>query len=115
MRRVSSEIVAPCFRAPSTSETVACETPASRATSACRGRDVRPAGAGARPGLARFLDGLDAEVAAAGGRVCLAQDSRTRAETAAAMYPRLGAFRELRAELDPTDAFRSDLARRLGL
>ncbi|MGW1661983.1 FAD-binding protein [Streptomyces microflavus] len=69
----------------------------------------------ALPGLARFLDGLDAEVAAAGGRVCLAQDSRTRPETAAAMYPRLGAFRGLRAELDPTDAFRSDLARRLGL
>lgn len=67
------------------------------------------------PGLARFLDGLDGEVAAAGGRVCLAQDSRTRPETAAAMYPRLAEFRELRAELDPTGAFRSDLARRLGL
>ncbi|MBT2424595.1 FAD-binding oxidoreductase [Streptomyces sp. ISL-112] len=69
----------------------------------------------ALPGLARFLDGLDDEVAAAGGRVCLAQDSRMRPETAAAMYPGLGAFRELRAELDPTGAFRSDLARRLAL
>ncbi|MEW1614467.1 MULTISPECIES: FAD-binding oxidoreductase [unclassified Streptomyces] len=69
----------------------------------------------ALPGLGRFLDGLDAEVAAAGGRVCLAQDSRMRPEAAAAMYPRLGEFRELRAELDPTGAFRSDLARRLGL
>ncbi|OEV14653.1 D-arabinono-1,4-lactone oxidase, partial [Streptomyces nanshensis] len=69
----------------------------------------------ALPGLGRFLDGLDAEVAAAGGRVCLAQDSRMRPETAAAMYPRLPEFRELRAELDPTGAFRSDLARRLGL
>ncbi|MFD3415168.1 FAD-binding protein [Streptomyces cyaneofuscatus] len=69
----------------------------------------------ALPGLARFLDGLDDEVAAAGGRVCLAADSRLRPETAAAMYPRLGEFRELRAELDPTGAFRSDLARRLAL
>ncbi|MEU0919693.1 FAD-binding oxidoreductase [Streptomyces cyaneofuscatus] len=69
----------------------------------------------ALPGLARFLDGLDDEVAAAGGRVCLAQDARMRPETAAAMYPGLGAFRELRAELDPTGAFRSDLARRLAL
>ncbi|MFF3992424.1 FAD-binding protein [Streptomyces cyaneofuscatus] len=69
----------------------------------------------ALPGLGRFLDGLDDEVAAAGGRVCLAQDARMRPETAAAMYPGLGAFRELRAELDPTRAFRSDLARRLDL
>ncbi|MFC9033828.1 FAD-binding protein [Streptomyces arboris] len=69
----------------------------------------------ALPGLGRFLDGLDDEVAAAGGRVCLAADSRLRPETAAAMYPGLGAFRKLRAELDPTGAFRSDLARRLAL
>ncbi|MFD5201253.1 FAD-binding protein [Streptomyces sp. NPDC058375] len=69
----------------------------------------------ALPGLARFLDGVDEEVAAAGGRVCLAKDSRMRPETAAAMYPRLAEFRELRARLDPTGAFRSDLSRRLGL
>ncbi len=69
----------------------------------------------ALPGLARFLDGVDEEVAAAGGRVCLAQDSRMRPETAAAMYPRLAEFRELRARLDPAGAFRSDLSRRLGL
>ncbi|MGW8487399.1 FAD-binding protein [Streptomyces sp. NPDC055886] len=69
----------------------------------------------ALPGLARFLDGVDEEVAAAGGRVCLAKDSRMRPETAAAMYPRLAEFRELRARLDPAGAFRSDLSRRLGL
>ncbi|MDX2918533.1 FAD-binding oxidoreductase [Streptomyces sp. NE06-03C] len=69
----------------------------------------------ALPGLALFLDGVDEEVAAAGGRVCLAKDSRMRPETAAAMYPRLAEFRELRARLDPTGAFRSDLSRRLGL
>ncbi|MET7786342.1 FAD-binding oxidoreductase [Streptomyces sp900116325] len=69
----------------------------------------------ALPGLARFLDGLDDEVAAAGGRVCLAKDSRLRPETMAAMYPRLPEFRALRAELDPDGAFRSDLSRRLAL
>ncbi|MFI1185558.1 FAD-binding protein [Streptomyces californicus] len=69
----------------------------------------------ALPGLDRFLDGVDEEVAAAGGRVCLAADSRTRPETVAAMYPGLAEFRELRARLDPAGAFRSDLSRRLGL
>ncbi|QNE75460.1 FAD-binding protein [Streptomyces finlayi] len=69
----------------------------------------------ALPGLAGFLDELDEEVAAAGGRVCLAKDARLRPETLAAMYPRLAEFRALRAELDPGGAFRSDLSRRLAL
>ncbi|MFD3533128.1 FAD-binding protein [Streptomyces sp. NPDC058664] len=67
------------------------------------------------PGLGAFLDTLDEEVAGAGGRVCLAEDSRVRPETLAAMYPRLGAFRSLRAELDPRSVHTSDLSRRLGL
>ncbi|WNI22908.1 FAD-binding oxidoreductase [Streptomyces sp. ITFR-16] len=67
------------------------------------------------PGLARFLDSLDEEVAGAGGRVCLTDDSRLRPGALAAMYPRLPEFRALRAELDPKGAFRSDLSRRLSL
>jgi decaprenylphospho-beta-D-ribofuranose 2-oxidase len=67
------------------------------------------------PGLGTFLDTLDEEVAAAGGRVYLAKDARLRPELLAAMYPRLSEFRALRRELDPDGVFVSDLARRLGL
>ncbi|MEW2447444.1 FAD-binding oxidoreductase [Streptomyces parvulus] len=67
------------------------------------------------PGLGAFLDELDEEVAAAGGRVYLAKDARLRPELLAAMYPRLDDFRALRAELDPHGVFVSDLARRLTL
>lgn len=66
-------------------------------------------------GLGSFLDELDQDVAAAGGRVALAKDSRLRPELLAAMYPRLDEFRALRAELDPRAVFVSDLSRRLSI
>ncbi len=66
-------------------------------------------------GLLELLAELDAIVAEAGGRVYLAKDARLDAETVAAMYPRLPAWRAVRDRVDPERRWQSDLARRTGL
>jgi decaprenylphospho-beta-D-ribofuranose 2-oxidase len=65
--------------------------------------------------LGPLLDELDERVAAEGGRVSLAEDSRLSASALAAMYPQLPQWRAARSRLDPAGVFRSDLGRRLGL
>jgi decaprenylphospho-beta-D-ribofuranose 2-oxidase len=70
----------------------------------------------ARPDLDSLLDGLDHQVAQAGGRVYLCQDSRMSRQAFAGMYgDDLDNWRAARATLDPASRFRSDLGRRLGL
>ncbi len=65
--------------------------------------------------LRPMLDDLDLRVAAAGGRVYLAGDSRLSGRACAAMYPRLAQWRAAASRLDPAGVFRSDLGQRLGL
>jgi decaprenylphospho-beta-D-ribofuranose 2-oxidase len=71
--------------------------------------------AASHPRLYGVLDGLDAQVTDAGGRVYLAKDVRANAATVARMYPRLDEWREVRDRLDPEHRFRSDLSERLAL
>jgi decaprenylphospho-beta-D-ribofuranose 2-oxidase len=71
-----------------------------------------PAGA---PALGRALDELDALVAAEGGRLYLAKDSRMSPSMFARTYPRLGEWREIRERMDPNRVFVSDLSRRLAI
>jgi decaprenylphospho-beta-D-ribofuranose 2-oxidase len=67
------------------------------------------------PGLGGLLDRFDESVAACGGRVYLAKDSRLKPDILAAMYPRLREWRRMRAALDPAGVLSSDLGRRVGL
>jgi decaprenylphospho-beta-D-ribofuranose 2-oxidase len=68
-----------------------------------------------RRGLAELCAELDELVLAAGGRLYLAKESRTSAETLQRMYPRIDEWRKIRASVDPNGIFVSDMARRLRL
>ena len=67
------------------------------------------------PALGRTLDELDALVAAEGGRLYLAKDSRQSPSMFARTYPRLDEWREIRDRLDPHHVFISDQSRRLAI
>jgi decaprenylphospho-beta-D-ribofuranose 2-oxidase len=66
-------------------------------------------------GLPSFLRELDRLLLDHGGRVYLAKDAVTTAESFAAMYPGLSAFRRIKERLDPDLRLSSSLARRVGI
>jgi len=68
-----------------------------------------------RPSTPALLRRLDAMVLEAGGRVYLGKDAFLDAPTFHAMYPAASAFEELKARVDPSSVFTSNLARRVGL
>jgi decaprenylphospho-beta-D-ribofuranose 2-oxidase len=67
------------------------------------------------PWLSQLCAELDEMVLEAGGRLYLAKDSRIPAGLMPKMYPRLEHFRRVRADVDPSGVFSSDLSRRLAL
>jgi len=69
----------------------------------------------AGPDALRLCERLDRLVLDAGGRLYLTKDSRMKAETFAAGYPRLDEFERVRSRYGATGVFVSAQARRLGL
>jgi decaprenylphospho-beta-D-ribofuranose 2-oxidase len=66
-------------------------------------------------GLASLLHGLDDVVLGAGGRHYLAKDAHAAPAAIRRGYPRLDEWRAVRASVDPTGVWASDLSRRLRL
>jgi decaprenylphospho-beta-D-ribofuranose 2-oxidase len=67
------------------------------------------------PSLAKLLDRADGLVAASGGRIYLAKDSRLHAARLRDMYPQLEEWSRIRSTVDPSERMQSDLARRLAM
>jgi decaprenylphospho-beta-D-ribofuranose 2-oxidase len=67
------------------------------------------------PGLFPFLDRLDEIVLEHGGRIYLAKDARVKAATFRAMYPRFTEWQRIKATIDRSNCFSSDLARLLAM
>ncbi|HVV49125.1 MAG TPA: FAD-binding oxidoreductase [Polyangia bacterium] len=68
-----------------------------------------------RADTVKLLRRLDAMVLEAGGRVYLGKDSYLEAASFRAMYPAVERWLALKAKVDPTGVFTSDLGRRVGL
>jgi decaprenylphospho-beta-D-ribofuranose 2-oxidase len=68
-----------------------------------------------RENTVALLRRLDAMVLEAGGRIYLGKDSYVEAAMFRAMYPRLDEWRSVKAKVDPSGVFTSDLGRRVGL
>jgi decaprenylphospho-beta-D-ribofuranose 2-oxidase len=66
-------------------------------------------------GAAELIAQLEHICSDHGGRTYLAKDSTLSAESERAMYPDLGKFQEVLAQIDPSGRMESDLARRLKL
>jgi decaprenylphospho-beta-D-ribofuranose 2-oxidase len=67
------------------------------------------------PELFSFLNRLDEIVLEHGGRIYLAKDTRVKAETFRAMYPRFAEWQQIKAQIDRHNCFSSDLARMLNV
>lgn len=67
------------------------------------------------PKLKAFTRQLDEVVLKAGGRIYLGKDAMLNKETFQAMYPQYKEWLSIKAKYDPTNAFTSDISRRLGL
>ena len=67
----------------------------------------------AKPGATELLERLERITLDHGGRIYLAKDGAMKAESFAAMYPKLDQFRAVLDRIDPDRRMDSDMARRL--
>lgn len=68
-----------------------------------------------RGGLLDLLGELDRIVLDCGGRLYCAKDAAASRDAFAQMYPKLDAFRAIKAKVDPDGVLSSNMARRLGI